>query len=190
MVDTNELPDDTIVLEDEDTDAAIDSLELADEEGLKDDKIKALRVKLKQCEEERKNAVEERERVRADFLNSKRRLEEQFKNDRERVVDRVVSDFLPLIDSFETALSHSDQTGSDWEKGVRAMHAQFIAILKGYGIGEIECEGQLFNPHEHEAVTSRKAEDAVATDTIIQVLQRGYKRGDTIIRPAKVVIAE
>jgi molecular chaperone GrpE len=191
MVDKNELHDDDIVLEEDDESAQDQDLELEAEEELTAEKFKKLRAKLKESESEKMSALEEMGRIRADFLNSKRRLEEQFKTDRERIIERVVEDFIPLIDSFETALAQKGGSeGGQWADGVKAMHGQFLSILKSYNITEIETEGKQFNPHEHDAVTARKGENGEATDTVLQVLQKGYKRGDTIIRPAKVVIAE
>lgn len=189
MVDKNELHDDEIVLEG-DENAQDQDLELEAEEELTKDKLKELRLKLKTSESEKMAALEESARIKADFLNSKRRLEEQFKTDKERVVDRVVEDFLPLIDSFETALAHAGTEGGDVERGVKAMHSQFLSILKGYGIREVGETGAPFNPHEHEAVSSRKGDGNEVPETVLEVLQKGYKRGDTIIRPARVIIAE
>ncbi len=189
MVDIHELHDDDIVLDEESEDAQDQDFELEAEEELTTDKLKSLRRKLKNSESEKMSALEESGRIRADFLNSKRRLEEQFKLDKERIVERVVEDFLPLIDSFETALMHGEENGGHLGKGIQAMHGQFLSILKSYNITEIETEGKVFNPHEHEAIMSRAGEHGEATDTVLQVLQKGYKRGDTIIRPAKVVIA-
>ncbi len=188
MVDNNELHDDDIVLEDDGDDAQERDLELEAEEELTADKFKKLRQKLRESESEKMAALEEQGRIRADFLNSKRRLEEQFKTDRERIIERVVEDFLPLIDSFEMALRGRDGANGTLEKGVEAMHGQFLGILKGYNIEEIEAKGKPFNPHEHEAISSRESTNGEATDTVIEVLQKVYKRGDTVIRPAKVVI--
>lgn len=190
MGDKNELNKEEIVLDDEGERAQDQDIELEEEEALTNEKFKSLREKLKTCESERREALEEKERVRADFLNSKRRLEEQFKNDKEKIIERVVEDFLPLIDSFEIALAQKGtEEAGQWEKGIAAMHAQFLGILKRYDITEIETEGKPFDPYQHEAVTSRKGEDGEAPETVVQVLQKGYRRGDTIIRPAKVVIS-
>jgi molecular chaperone GrpE len=186
----NELHDDDIVLEEDADDAQERNLELEAEEELTADKFKKLRQKLRESESEKMAALEEQGRIRADFLNSKRRLEEQFKTDKERIIERVVEDFLPLIDSFEMALKGKGETNGTLEKGVEAMHGQFLGILKGYNIEEIEAVGKPFNPHEHEAISTKEAQDGEATDTVIEVLQKGYKRGDTIIRPAKVVITQ
>ncbi len=189
MVDKNELHDDDIVRDEEASDALDQDLELEAEEELTQEKFKKLRQKLKVSESEKRAALEESARIRADFLNSKRRLEEQFKTDKERVTFRVVEDFLPLMDSFEMALGAREE-GGEWRKGVEAMHAQFLNILKGYDIHEIASAGSPFNPHEHEAVSSQKGTQGETPDTVLHVLQKGYKRGDTIIRPARVIIAE
>ena len=191
MVDSNKLYDDDFVRDEEAEPLEGGDFELEAEEELTSEKLRSLRKKLKDTESEKMIALEEQGRIRADFLNSKRRLEEQFKIDKERIIERVVGDFLPLIDSFETALLHSgDDNDSQWGKGVTAMHTQFLSILKSYEISEIETEGMTFNPHTHEAMTTKKPEHGEASDTILQVLQKGYRRGDTVIRPAKVVIAE
>lgn len=189
MVFMNELHDDEFVPEEEGMHAQDQDLELEAEEELTKEKFRSLRQKLKETESEKRAALEEKERARADFLNSKRRLEEQFKTDRERLIERVIEDFLPLIDSFETALAHKNDSEGQWEKGVRAIHAQFISILKRYDITEIDAEGKPFNPQEHEAISTMQGEKGEAPDTVLQVLQKGYRRGDTIIRPAKVVIS-
>lgn len=190
MVDKKVLQEDEIVLDVESLEAYDDDIELEAEEELTAEKFKKLRTKLKESESEKMTALEEMGRTRADFLNSKRRLEEQFKIDKERIIERVVSDFLPLIDSFETAREHTENSNEKWEKGIEAMHGQCISILKSYNITEIDAQGKLFSPYEHEAMANQKGEHGEATDTVLHVLQKGYRRGDTIIRPAKVVIAE
>lgn len=187
MVDKNELHDDEIVLEDEG--AQDQDLELETEEELTTDKLKKLREKLKDSESEKMAALEEVARIKADFLNSKRRLEEQFVKDKERIIEKVVMDFIPLIDSFETALAHAHSDEGEWKKGVEAMHGQFLSILRGYDITEIDAVGKSFTPHEHEAIGQRAGDAGEAPDTVLQVLQKGYRRGEVVIRPAKVIIA-
>lgn len=188
MHNTHELQDDTVVDEVEDTRHTEDP-ELADEEVLTHDKLKELRKKLRSCEAEKMASLEDLQRARADFLNSKRRLEEQLARDRDRILERVLTDFLPLLDSFDTALNTGDtsEQSDSWKKGVEVMHAQFISLLKSYNISEIEALGKSFNPHEHEAVSSVPA-DETQTDTVISVLQKGFRRDETILRPAKVIV--
>ena len=168
-----------------------DEFEIEEAEEQLTDKVKTLRNKLKVCEDEKLNVLEDLQRTKADFLNSKRRLTEQLAIDRERVVENVLTDFLPLLDSFDTALAHTDTGESKndtWRKGVEVMHSQFMALLKSYDIEEITAEHAPFNPHEHEAVSSKKSDTNETIDTVLEVLQKGFKRGETIIRPAKVVV--
>ena len=189
MVDKKAFHEEDIVLEDEVEPASTDEVELEDDEARKEDKIKILRKKLQICESEKMLALEEKERARADFLNSKRRIEEQAVVDRERGVERTLNDFLTLLDSFETALMQKRTEESEhWQKGIEAMHTQFQAILKTYGVTEIETLGKHFNPYEHDAVGNVQVESPAEVDTVKQVLQKGYRRNETILRPAKVLI--
>lgn len=172
--------------------APSDDVELGEEEALSSSKIKQLRTELRSCTEEKMKALEDLQRAKADFLNSKRRLEEQTQRDRERITSDVVTDFLPLIDSFELALNNDASAlegDAHLKQGIEAMRAQFLSILKTHGITEIDASGE-FNPHEHEAVSMQKGDNGESSGTILAVLQRGYRRGDAVLRPAKVITAE
>ncbi len=181
--------DDEFVFDDT-SDTPIDDLEVEEEEDLSRDKFKSLRQKLSACEKEKMHNLEELQRTKADFLNSKRRLEEQLSRDKERIVEKVLTDFLPLLDSFDTALKSEHEKGVDdtWRKGVEVMHSQFITLLKSYNIEEIDALGKPFSPHEHDAVSSIPVTDDSELDTVVAVLQKGFKRNETIIRPARVAV--
>lgn len=163
---------------------APDDVSLEDEEAGAGTKMKQLRAKLAACDEEKRSIHEELQRTRADFLNSKRRLEEQLQRDRERITERHMEDLLPLADSFDMAMQDPAWQSADeiWRKGVEGIYAQLKNILRSNGIESIEPQaGSPFDPREHEALM-----DTGNGDVIGQVFQKGYKRGDTIIRPAKV----
>ncbi len=168
-------------------DTEVDSLEEEDivvsEEGVQD-RIKSLKSKLKTCEEERRQFHEDLLRARADFLNSKRRLEEDSVRNADRAAEKMLRALLPVIDSFEMAMRENQ--GST--KGLEAVYTQFQSLLRSYGIEEIQAIRTTFDPAIHEAVSNREAEDTSEIDTVIEVLQKGYRRGDTIIRPARVVV--
>jgi len=190
MLEKDELHEDDVVHDEHDS-AHSEDIELADEEALSSQKLKDLRDTLKACESEKMASLENLQRAKADFLNSRRRLDEQSAIDKERAAERVIIDFLPLVDSFELALGNGEVgEEASWVKGITAMQSQFLSILKNYGVKEIEATGKQFNPYEHEAVASRKGEAGEEHGTVLQVLQKGYKRGDTVIRPARVITAE
>lgn len=156
-------------------------LEVEDEQPL--DTIKKLRSELKESKHEKMQALEELQRNRADFLNARKRAEEQLIRDRERLVIRHIEELLPVIDSFDMAISDPKWVEADeiWRKGVEGIYGQLMTILRNNGVVAISPLGEAFNPHEHEALT-----DSGSNDTVSVVMQKGYKRNEEVIRPAKV----
>ena len=178
---------DEIVVENE---TPQDDIELDEEEGILSDKLKLLKQKLSACEEEKRGHLEELQRTRADFLNSKRRIEEQAQREKERAKDKILIELLTLVDSFDTAMADKEVWESvdvKWRSGIEAIQSKLQSILTAQYITPIDSVGKQFNPEEHEAVSSTQVDDA-HVDTVIAVLQKGFKRGDTIIRPARVVV--
>lgn len=176
------------VLEDE---VSGEEFEVEEIEAAGAQKIKKLRDALKVCEEEKSKHLDDLQRARADFLNSKRRLEEQLERDRERITNKMLEELLPLIDSFDTALSDTaalDRADDKWRSGITAIHNQLMSFLKSNKVEEIETLGKPFNPHEHEAIANTPVTDHTQADTVVAVLQKGFKRNDAIIRPAKVAV--
>ncbi len=190
MVDSHKDFDDEIVSEEETLPEDIE-LEDGEEEARTTDKLKALREKLRTCEEEKRGFHEELQRARADFLNSKRRLEEQLARDKERAADKILIELLTLVDSFDTAMADKtlwNSVDERWRGGVEAIHNKLLSVLKSSGVVPLDPTGQSFNPEEHEAVSNNTVEDDHDVDRILAVLQKGFKRNDTVIRPARVVV--
>ena len=107
-------------------------------------------------------------------------------------VENSIASFLPIIDSFESALSCTTQCSEEiknWAKGFEMLLNQFKEILLDHNIVSFHSEGNLFNPHEHEAVEIEEKND-VPDGTILQVFYKGYKCGNRTIRPAKVKVAK
>ncbi len=166
-------------------------IEDGEEEATLHQKLKALKQKLHQCEEEKRQHLEDLSRARADFLNGKRRLEEQLVRDKERAADKILVELLTLMDSFDTAMADRDiwnAVDAKWRTGVEAIHAKLAAILKSNSVTAVDPSGERFNPEEHEAVSNVSVTDDAQVDMVISVLQKGFKRNDTIIRPARVVV--
>jgi molecular chaperone GrpE len=162
----------------------IDS-EIDEVEGRLEDKVKKLRSDLAEAQAEKREALEQLQRERADLLNTKKRLEEQTRLDRERAVARHVEELLPLCDSFDMAMNdpawqHADST---WRKGVEGMYAQLMGLLASYGVTVLAPVGETFNPHEHEALIDNGGDGKITA-----VIQKGYKRGELVIRPTRVAV--
>ncbi len=156
----------------------------------------SLREKLKACEAEKRNILEETQRGKADFLNARRRLEEERKRDKERATISHVEELIPLCDSFEVAMANKDQwekVDTMWRKGIEGIFAQLNNLLSSYQIKVLNPEGEPFNPHLHEAISTTPVTDSKDHDKVVTVVQRGYSlnRADgtlELIRPARVVI--
>jgi len=180
----NENIDDLEAVIPEDVESGED-LEIEDTESLSKEKMDTLRKKLKSCEKEKMEHLEALQRTKADYLNSKKRLDEQFARDRERITESHVMELLPLADSFGAAMSDPTWQSADktWRIGVEGIHAQLMSILKSYGVEAIDATGIPFDPNEHEAVSHEEG-----GDTVTGVLQKGYRMGDRVLRPARVAV--
>lgn len=182
-----------LTIEDEQSD--IDMTELEEVEERSDKKIKELRDKLRACEEEKRAHLEELQRAKADFLNSKRRLEEQTQREIERATNKHIEKLLPLYDSFHIAMSDQaawealDQT---WRKGMEAVFAQLQSLFAGYQLEVIGTPGETFDVERHEAMSTVPVEEPAQHDTIVTVLQPGFIRntsaGQVLLRPARVTV--
>lgn len=191
MVHEKDIHDDFDVEENQEIDTEAMDIDLETEDESLKDKIKSLRAKLAEYESEKQNLQDDLQRTRADFLNSKRRLEEQFIRDKERATDKILSELLTLVDSFDTAMVDKalwETIDARWRVGVEAIHTKLLSIFKSNNVHPFDPVGEAFNPEEHEAVSSAPVTDASKAETVIAVLQKGFKRNNEIIRPAKVVV--
>lgn len=183
-------------LEHMDEDAAIDE-ELEDIEENSEQKIKELRNKLKACEKEKSEHLENLQRAKADFLNGKRRLEEERLRDKERAITAQIEKLIPLCDSFHMAMSDVkawEAIDATWRKGIESIKNQLDAILTSYGVVEIHPQGETFDPNLHEAMTNVPTQNKDEHHKVMQVIQNGFirKMGDAteLIRPARVTVGE
>jgi molecular chaperone GrpE len=188
----------------DDADVTIDSeqeiqndTDLIDEEMQTTTKIRTLQEKLKIAEEKQRTHLEELQRAKADFLNAKRRLEEEKNREKHRSVEEVLLHILPLCDSFHMAMQNNDaweKADTQWRKGVEGIYSQLKGILSRYGVIEINPIDATFNPTEHEALSIERVANKELHNHVRAVMQMGYKRNQdgntTIIRPARVVVAE
>lgn len=104
----------------------------------------------------------------------------------------LAKDILPAMDNLERALSvkADDDVSKQLKKGVQMTLDSLTKAMKDHGIVEIEAEGVKFDPTLHQAVQTVAAENDDQKDTVVQVLQKGYKYKDRTLRPAMVVVAQ
>jgi len=137
-------------------------------------------------------------RERDEYLDALRRLKAEFENYKKRVSrdqaefaarasERLVKQLLPVLDDLERALeAAAEHEEAKLEDGVRLVHRSLAEVLAKEGLVEVETEGA-FDPHTQEALLAQPSE--ADEGTVIQVLQKGYKLGDRVLRPARVVVS-
>jgi molecular chaperone GrpE len=104
-----------------------------------------------------------------------------------RAHERLVKELLPVLDDLERALAAAEEhEEAKLEDGVRLVHRELKAALDREGLAEIQTNGH-FDPHVHEALLSQPSE--ADEGSVVEVLQKGYKLGDRVLRPARVVVA-
>ena len=168
-----------------------EDVELEVEEEALGDKLKSLREKLKTCEAEKATHLEELQRAKAEFLNTRKRLEDQALVEKERIVDKHILELLPLCDSFDMAMMNEElwqSIDASWRSGVEGIHNQLMSILKSYSVESFAPIGESFDPNLHEAMGTTDSKE-YDSDTVVQVLQKGYMRNGTVIREAKVIVS-
>jgi molecular chaperone GrpE len=129
------------------------------------------------------------QRERADFENYRKRAARE----QERLIahahERVVRDLLPVLDDLERALDAAERhEEAQLVEGVKLVEQSLRRVLEKEGLVEIGAEGA-FDPHVHEAVLTQPR-DGAESGSVVEVLQRGYRLGDRVVRPARVIVAE
>jgi molecular chaperone GrpE len=149
-----------------------------------------LAVQLEQAEARAAEYLDSLQRERAAFQNYKRRVEREREEQAQLAGGRVLARLLPVLDDFYRAMDAiPDGERDQWFGGVALILRKFERLLQDEGVTEIEALGAPFDPNFHEAVGVDMDTDA-ESGTITAVMQRGYRRGDRVLRPAMVRVAE
>jgi molecular chaperone GrpE len=136
---------------------------------------------------ERDELFDRLQRLAAEFDNFRKRNARENAALAERANERLVKELIPILDDLGRALeAATEHEEVKLEEGVRLVHRAMSDLLKKEGLAEIETEGK-FDPHVHEALLSQPSD--VEEGSVIEVVQKGYKLGDKVLRPARVVVA-
>lgn len=127
-------------------------------------------------------------RTAAEFDNYKKRTDRERLSIAEFAKANVIKELLPILDNIDRAALMEDKTSPDYIKGIELIVKQFEALGGKLGITEVAQVGDSFDPNCHEAVMHIENEE-LGENVIAEVLQKGYKIGDTVIRPAMVKVA-
>jgi molecular chaperone GrpE len=154
-----------------------------------------LEDELQKAKGERQELFDLMARRQADFENYRKRMERERNETYNRVAGEVASQILPVLDNLQRAVaaeasvqgSKSKEFG-DFLHGVELISRQLSGVLENLGIVPVESVGHSFDPHVHEAIATEQT-DEFEPDIITQEIQRGYRIGDKLLRPAMVKVA-
>jgi molecular chaperone GrpE len=128
-------------------------------------------------------------RKQAEFENFRKRGEREMQEAYIRARADVLLDMLPIIDNFDLALHHAENASPEViQEGVQLIYRQLLDTLGRLGLEPIKAEGQPFDPELHDAVATETT-DEVPDNTVLTVLQRGFKLGDRMLRHARVKVS-
>ncbi len=153
-----------------------------------EERVEELERRLEEVERERDEYLTDLKRLAADFENYRKRAARDQESLVARAHERLVKELLPVLDDLERALeAAAGHEEAKLEEGVRLVARELENALAKEGLVEIETDGR-FDPHVHEALLSQPSDKDEGA--ILQVLQKGYRLGDRVLRPARVVISQ
>jgi molecular chaperone GrpE len=147
-------------------------------------------AKIASLEKEKKDNWDRYLRTAADLENLRKRQRREIEDAKLESKGRVLKEMLPVVDNLERAIEHATtQAGTNpIVEGVQLVLRQFLTAFERLEVTPVEAAGQPFDPNLHEAISQQESD--AAPGTVVQVLQRGYKSGDRLLRPALVVVAK
>ena len=144
---------------------------------------------LKECEKLKNEYLAGWQRARADFLNYKKEEERRLGDFSDYINRNFVFELLPVLDSFQRAQEEVKKKGNKLDEGFLKIEEQLLNILKRQGLEEIQCKvGDSFDPNFQETIEA--VEDKRKAGQIVEIVQKGYKFKDKILRPVKVKVAK
>jgi molecular chaperone GrpE len=177
-------PDDSEVLEFE-----------FNEDGEEDLKktLKKLRADLKEASKEKEEYLTGWQKERAEFANYRKQEDERKAIFSEAMRERILTRFLSVIDSFNMAFANKEaweKVDENWRKGVEYIYSQMNAIFEEYGVKSIGEEGEIFDPNIHQSIDVVETDKKELEHKVATVIQKGYKLGERVMRPARVNVYE
>jgi molecular chaperone GrpE len=156
------------------------------------DPVSVLEAKVATLEKDAKDNKDRWLRAAADLENTRKRTKREIDDAKFETKNKVLKEMLPVVDNLERAIEHVgtevDAKFKPFIEGVQLVLRQFTTAFERLEVTVIDALNQPFDPNLHEAISQQESDQPPGT--IIQVLQRGYRAGDRLLRPALVVVAK
>jgi molecular chaperone GrpE len=143
---------------------------------------------LAEAEAKRDEYLDLARRTQADFENYRKRTSQQAAQAGERAKAGLLRELLPVVDNLERALAAATDSEGPLHEGVKLVLADLQGVLGRAGVEALEPRGERFDPNVHEAISTAPIEGSDA-GLVVEVVEKGYRMRDTVIRPARVVVS-
>jgi len=143
---------------------------------------------LEQAQEKIQELTNDIKRLQADFDNYRKRVDKNSDDTRKYQSSDIITKLLPIIDTFEIAIKNSNDL-EKYKEGTELIYAELMNVLKNEGVQKIDAKGKTLDPYLHDAMMAVEVKNT-KPDTIVEVLQEGYKLKDRVIRHSKVKISK
>lgn len=157
------------------------------------DKIKMLEDQLAASEEKHARLLAETKetihRNQADLDNYRKRMDRELEKSKTFMLQKICQDLLPVVDSVDAAMKAAESAPDAVKNGLAMTVKLFLDVLNKHGVTKIDAKDQAFDHNFHEAMTTID-QPGVESGQIVEVIQAGYKMGDRLLRPARVIIAK
>lgn len=145
---------------------------------------------LADVQKEKEEYLELAKRTQADFENYRKRMAAEVQAAQVRGKVAVAREVIDAVDNLERALAAADgEDGQGLAEGVRMVLGGLQETLARNGVEAVDPQGEKFDPQWHEALSTQPA-DGVESGHVVSVMQKGYKLGEQLVRPARVVVSE
>ena len=146
-------------------------------------------TELDRLQEQLRNEHEMYLRALADFENYRRRVDRESSRTVRSGKREIILSLLDVLDGFDRAFQHAEKNQSSLFEGLQAIHRKLLGVLQAQGIAPFDSVGQAFNPELHEAIAAVAA-NGHPSGTVVDDVERGYRWGDEVLRPARVRVAQ
>lgn len=155
------------------------------------EEIEQLRNQLTEILNEKQGLLEKLQYSKAEMINYRKRKEEETDNKLKYANQDLILELIPVLDNFERAIKLDDNDLTDelskFLVGFKMMYASLCEILKKFGVEEIDCEGKMFDANTMQALMT-DSDSNFEDDVVLDVLLKGYRLKDRVIRPASVKV--
>lgn len=169
---------------------SVESTEALAAEQQEDDPLAALQSELEKARAQAAEYLDGWQRARAEFANLKKRVEAEREEIRYRSNEELLLKVLPVVDDFERAFQELPPEMEDaaWVNGITMIMNKLHKLLESENVAPLEAAGEPFDPQWHQAMMQEETKD-YPDGICIEEIQRGYRLGDRVLRPALVKVA-